>query len=1452
MRNPFAGSARRRGAEPVVPDPAEHSAATPRELQVEAAATRWRTHLADLAGNSPLWDISTLGDALVELTAAHPSGIAQLYAGRSTPLSNLVREGSALTHARRRARVVLARTDELAQRFGVAPTYVAMGVATWHSDGAAHLGEAAAGVVAGEGGAEEAGTTPALADPNEPPLPAAPAVVHAPVLLRPVRLGVHGPEAEIDLELDPAVEVNSLLVRELRAHGVDVDAAAIGRSTMVEHGFTPRPALETIAELGQALPGFSLEPRIVLGAFVHPGQALAEDLHDHERDLATHDVVAALAGVSAARSAVAGTLPEPDPTDRDPDDERGVGDLDPAQQDVLDALATGTHLLVDAPPGTDPAGTVAAVVAQAAAEGRRVLYVPGTRRAGQALVDALRRVGLGDLALDLSNDPRWTSTAAGHLVEGLNPPEPAIDAEQRAADRDALRTARRDLGEHLDALHSPREPWGASAYDALQALAELTSARPGPRTQVRVPTEAVRSMDGEARQHAREQLARAAALGAFRLRAADTPWFGARLTSADHATATLERVRELDELMPVLTDQIARTAAQTGLDEAATLTAWSEQLVLLDGIRSSLDVFTPQVFERSPADMVAATATRAWRAQHDANLGWGARRRLRKQAKDLVRPGVAVGDLHAELLDVQSRRNVWRRHCASGGWPRLPEGMSEILSTEKRVADLVTELNPVLSGSLAGRTLEELPLAELTSRIARLGADDATLRQLPERAAVLAQLTDLGLADLLEDLTHRRVATELVGAEFDLAWWSSVLEEILGEDPVLAGLDSSTLTASAETLREKDQTQVASLTADVLAAAGEHVRAVIAEDRPRAQEFYRAVRSGSTDLKELLTRFSAVVWAPRPVWVVPPMVVPQVLPATRDVDLLVLDAVQHVPVEQTVSAIVRSRQVVVVGDTRRGGTGLIGSLDFLPRLTLPAGRSSQDAHLAAFLAAHGYEGVVRPLPEPPGPARIELDVVDGTGMPAPGVNVVESVQAEVDRVVDLVIDHALTRPDETLAVIALNTRHADRVREAVMSVAAGSASVASFFDSDRPEAFTVVDVESAAGLRRDAIILTLGFGKTPHGRVLHRFGVISGPDGAEFLVDALDAVRTRLTVVSCLQPDDLDPDRLRAAGSQMLHGLLHLAADGETEDEPEEAAPEVDRLLVDLAERLWRRGLTVVPRYGRPGGVRIPLAVGHPALPGELLLAVLTDDHEYMAEPSLRRRDRHWIERLSARGWVVRTVYSSAVFMDPQGEADRIAGAVEEIVAARTDGGHAPAAVALPEHVAEDGDPGAVTPDAATPDAGSPSSSAPAAGTQDPGRSEPPASTSARGLAMVGEDAAPAAPGAAEAGRGPRPDVRPGQPLSRYGDDDFDALVAWIAADGTPRTVTELRDELRAELGIARRGTHVDAVLGAAARRSGLAVEPAEAASARPADEAGAAPADADEHTESHDADTDR
>ncbi|WNB85109.1 hypothetical protein [Cellulomonas sp. ATA003] len=105
--------------------------------------------------------------------------------------------------------------------------------------------------------------------------------------------------------------------------------------------------------------------------------------------------------------------------------------------------------------------------------------------------------------------------------------------------------------------------------------------------------------------------------------------------------------------------------------------------------------------------------------------------------------------------------------------------------------------------------------------------------------------------------------------------------------------------------------------------------------------------------------------------------------------------------------------------------------------------------------------------------------------------------------------------------------------------------------------------------------------------------------------------------------------------------------------------------MTDLAERLWRAGLTVQVGYGVAGSARIPLAVGHPDLPDEMLVAVLTDDESYVAEPSVRVRDRQVPQRLERLGWTVVQVWSAAAFLDPQAEADAIERAVRARMVAR-------------------------------------------------------------------------------------------------------------------------------------------------------------------------------------------
>ncbi|HEU5386407.1 MAG TPA: hypothetical protein VFV73_10935, partial [Streptosporangiaceae bacterium] len=91
-----------------------------------------------------------------------------------------------------------------------------------------------------------------------------------------------------------------------------------------------------------------------------------------------------------------------------------------------------------------------------------------------------------------------------------------------------------------------------------------------------------------------------------------------------------------------------------------------------------------------------------------------------------------------------------------------------------------------------------------------------------------------------------------------------------------------------------------------------------------------------------------------------------------------------------------------------------------------------------------------------------------------------SVTAEADRVVELVLEHARTRPRESLGVTALGARHAERIDLALRAALAGvEPEVEAFFAEDAAEPFFVKNLERVQGDERDAVILSVGCGKPP-------------------------------------------------------------------------------------------------------------------------------------------------------------------------------------------------------------------------------------------------------------------------------------------------------------------------------------------------------------------------------------
>ena len=229
-----------------------------------------------------------------------------------------------------------------------------------------------------------------------------------------------------------------------------------------------------------------------------------------------------------------------------------------------------------------------------------------------------------------------------------------------------------------------------------------------------------------------------------------------------------------------------------------------------------------------------------------------------------------------------------------------------------------------------------------------------------------------------------------------------------------------------------------------------------------------------------------------------------------------------------------------------------------------------------------------------------------------------------------------------------------------------------FFDEDRPEAFFVKNLERVQGDERDDVVLTIGYGKTPHGRVLHRFGPLNIEGGERRLNVAITRARRSMTVVSSIAAEDLDPARLRARGAVMLRDFLAYAAGGaapgcrarsrlrHATSARARAAPRRRPL-----RRHRRPGAAAArPRARRPRGrrARPPTRSTSPSrtrrAAGRLVLAVESDGPQYAAMRTTRDRDRLRAEQLERLGWRHLRVWSTDVFRDPARDVARILEAV--------------------------------------------------------------------------------------------------------------------------------------------------------------------------------------------------
>ncbi|MGB9939265.1 DUF3320 domain-containing protein [Methanosarcina sp.] len=595
-------------------------------------------------------------------------------------------------------------------------------------------------------------------------------------------------------------------------------------------------------------------------------------------------------------------------------------------------------------------------------------------------------------------------------------------------------------------------------------------------------------------------------------------------------------------------------------------------------------------------------------------------------------------------------------------------------------------------GKMFGNDLEAAKLSQLKSRVTRWKTETSSLVFWSQYLGYRQAGLETKAAPVMEDLESGKVAVCDAIPAFEGNYAEMLLNRAFRERPALSTFIRELHEGKLGKFRELDKKVLLENRKRITFSAYEEAPKLTSGASRASEagillnEFNR--KRGHMPIRALMKKAGSLIQKIKPCFLMSPLSIAQYLdPRSTRFDVIIFDEASQVRPEDAVGALLRGKQVVVMGDSKQlPPTDFFDTvLDFpesepddyatagdmesilnvckrsFPVKTLRWHYRSRHESLIAISNQEFYDNRLYVYPSPMqkderlGLKFVHLpDAVYDRGKS--GAN-----RIEARAVARAVFEHFGRFPDKSLGVGTFNVKQQEAIQEEIEALLKVNPGFDLSSGNEKGEHFFVKNLETIQGDERDVILLSVGFGFDGSRKLSLNFGPLNREGGERRLNVLITRAREKCVVFANFTSRDLNLEENSPFGLRALKVFLEFAESGRL------PSPAYNREALDspfeetISGFLTENGLEVHRQIGC-AGYRLDLAVPDSAHPGRYVLGIECDGASYHSLHVARDRDRLRQQVLEGLGWKIYRVWSTDWYLHPKESREKLLEAVKGAV----------------------------------------------------------------------------------------------------------------------------------------------------------------------------------------------